>query len=452
MPILKFIHTADLHLGSIVHSNGQLPEKIYQKLINAANQAFKNICDFAIAEKVNFLLLSGDIYDHKSPSVLASMFFNQQCSRLKQEGINVYMIGGNHDPQQKRQELSEVADNIFLFGSEQVGREDVYDANGNLIARILGQSYRGPAESRKTYTAFSVPDKSVFNIGLLHTQLDPQNNNYLPCSLKDLLAQDGINYWALGHIHQTRLLYHAKSRAVAYPGTPQGRDVGEEGPGGALLVEVAANMAVKISYIPTSTIIWKNIELELEQIQSKGPANLTDLKNILISKGETILSSRPEIPENFTWQGKGFTEIIQGYMIRWNLKGRGKINQVFEEQGEEAVIYLKEELQNYFNNRSPFIWTDSIFVRTANPLPTLLELKEKSQLFTEIEQFITLCTADQTVKSQLIDQMGRVWTGNIDHESYSETRFQVDDFYLREIIKQAEQLIIEAVLSRRELL
>ena len=40
----------------------------------------------------------------------------------------------------------------------------------------------------------------------LHTQLDPGNPNYCPCSVEDLLSQEHIHYWALGHIHQPRIV------------------------------------------------------------------------------------------------------------------------------------------------------------------------------------------------------------------------------------------------------
>ena len=97
-----------------------------------------------------------------------------------------------------------------------------------MIAAVSGFSYKNRAESRKLHLEYEyIP--GVWNIGLLHTQLELSNNNYVPASLTELMDMENINYWALGHIHKYSLLHKARNRAILFPGTPQGRNMNEEG-------------------------------------------------------------------------------------------------------------------------------------------------------------------------------------------------------------------------------
>ena len=81
-------------------------------------------------------------------------------------------------------------------------------------------------------------DESAFTIGLLHANVGGNTDHalYAPCSLEDL-AQSGIDYWALGHVH-TRQVLRERTPTVVYPGNPQGRHPNETGARGVYLVEV----------------------------------------------------------------------------------------------------------------------------------------------------------------------------------------------------------------------
>ena len=61
--MFKFLHAADIHLDSplnkLDHYEGAPVEEIRQ----ATRRAFENLINLAIAEKVAFVLLAGDLYD-----------------------------------------------------------------------------------------------------------------------------------------------------------------------------------------------------------------------------------------------------------------------------------------------------------------------------------------------------------------------------------------------------
>lgn len=85
---MKLLHTADLHIGKIVNDFSMLED---QKFI------LDQIREIACINRVDGIILAGDIYDRAIPTGEAVMVFNDFLTQLSQKGITVYMISGNHD-------------------------------------------------------------------------------------------------------------------------------------------------------------------------------------------------------------------------------------------------------------------------------------------------------------------------------------------------------------------
>ena len=96
MEPVKFIHVSDLHLGKRQYN---LKER-YRDYF----RAFQWVLDFAIKEKVDFILISGDLFDNKNinPSVLSEVFysirdFKERSIKNLEREIPLICIEGNHD-------------------------------------------------------------------------------------------------------------------------------------------------------------------------------------------------------------------------------------------------------------------------------------------------------------------------------------------------------------------
>lgn len=85
---MKFIHTADLHIGKTVNGFSMLED---QKFI------LEEIIRIACVRGADAVVLSGDLYDRSVPSAEAVTVMDSFISRLIQEGIRVLAINGNHD-------------------------------------------------------------------------------------------------------------------------------------------------------------------------------------------------------------------------------------------------------------------------------------------------------------------------------------------------------------------
>ncbi len=60
---------------------------------------------------------------------------------------------------------------------------------GKAVARLVGQSYGRSAEKARLHLNYPVLPADLWNIGVLHTQLDGEPSPYIPCSLGELKSR-----------------------------------------------------------------------------------------------------------------------------------------------------------------------------------------------------------------------------------------------------------------------
>lgn len=219
----RFVHTADLHLDSPLKSLARRDASLAEHVTNATREALKRTINLCIEEQVHALLIAGDIYDRHNPSVATVGFFLRQLNRLQEHGIRVYMIRGNHDHYSKLSTTLPLPDHVTEFKGKKTS--DTLKEHGVVIH---GVSFKHEHATQSALRDFKAPDESFKNIALLHTSLGGSEGHdiYAPCSVTDLDSM-GFDYWALGHIHKRRVAGEANT--IVMPGTPQGRDMGEDG-------------------------------------------------------------------------------------------------------------------------------------------------------------------------------------------------------------------------------
>lgn len=86
---VKFIATADVHLEHKLYNMPELEQDM--------REIFVEICSMAIAYKVNYLVVVGDLYEHNQPRPDTIAFVKGQVARLKAAEITVVGIAGDHD-------------------------------------------------------------------------------------------------------------------------------------------------------------------------------------------------------------------------------------------------------------------------------------------------------------------------------------------------------------------
>ena len=140
MKPFSFIHAADLHLGTPFSGISSCDEEWRQILIEAPFQAFERIITLSIAYQVDFLLLSGDIYDSARQNLRAQIRLVEGLSLLAEHGIATYIALGNHDFGDKTGSRLRWPDLVYLFPEGEIATYPI-EKDGHRVAEVLGLSY-----------------------------------------------------------------------------------------------------------------------------------------------------------------------------------------------------------------------------------------------------------------------------------------------------------------------
>ncbi|WP_197535633.1 metallophosphoesterase family protein [Pararhodospirillum photometricum] len=237
--MFRFLHTADIHLDSPLRGLSGLDGTLAERVRGATRETFRAVVDLALAEKVAFVLVAGDLYDGDWRDMNTGLFFVEQMGRLAAAGIPALVVHGNHDAEGRLTHKLPLPPGLHIFPSRRPTSVTLPPPGpGEPPVVVHGQSYRERAVTTNLALDYPAPVPGAFNIGLLHTGLGGRggHENYAPCTLADLLGR-GYNYWALGHVHQAEVVH--PDPPVVFPGIPhgaahsgnrpQGRDAGHGG-------------------------------------------------------------------------------------------------------------------------------------------------------------------------------------------------------------------------------
>ena len=120
----SFIHCADLHLGEPfgdVRLGGSGPWN--EQISKSTFKAFEKVVDAAIDNRVDAILISGDVYNSDHHSLAAQMAFARELYRAAENGIETFIVHGNHDPEEAWRADIPLPDMVHIFSSSEVQME-----------------------------------------------------------------------------------------------------------------------------------------------------------------------------------------------------------------------------------------------------------------------------------------------------------------------------------------
>lgn len=256
---MKFIHAADLHLDSPFEGLQRLPKALWQQIHEAPFNATKTMVNDAIEQKVDFVLLVGDLFDRETQSIQAQVFLNEQLQRLVDAGIAVFVSFGNHDYLTEDRQLV-LPDGVDVFGGD-VTTKILTTADHTRVA-ISGFSYTDRWLEQDVVPKFPERGTVDFQIGMLHGAMKQgSTNHYAPFTVSELSATH-YDYWALGHIHKPDVL--SEQPPVIYAGTIQGRHKLETGEHGYQLVTMQGNNLQR-QFVPVDQVRWSSLTLPVNE-------------------------------------------------------------------------------------------------------------------------------------------------------------------------------------------
>ena len=374
--MFRFIHAADPHLDSPLRGLESHDGAPAQLLRGATRRAFENLVALAIDEKVDFLLIAGDLYDGDWRDYTTGLFFRSQMVRLNQHGIPVFLITGNHDAASVISKKLPTTDNLQVFSTRTAESKEVPGVPAVVHGR--GFPHRAVPENLAQDYPAALPGK--FNIGLLHTSLNgrPGHDTYAPCSVQDLQAK-GYGYWALGHIHQPEVISEAPW--IVFAGNCQGRHARETGPRGCYLVTVNDHLDVESAEWRTLDVVrWEVVEADLGGLEQESEVvrRIRDALSLAIESAEgRLLATRILLTG---------ASPLHGVLLREIGRIRAEVAAIAQDFGEDAV------------------WIEQIKVATS-PVYDLGELAERDALTKTVLETLEQATHRQDALPGDINEM-----------------------------------------------
>lgn len=262
---MRLLHTSDWHLGRSLHQHD----------LSAAQAGFvDHLVEVVRAERVDAVLLAGDVHDRALPPVEAMQLFDEALRRLRDAGAAVVAISGNHDAPARLGDKSGLLDPRISIRTDprRVGEPVVLsDAHGDVA--VYGVPYLEPAAVRDLLPG----DRDVAgHTGVLTRAMDAVHadraarggrsvvlahawvtGGEASDSERDITVGgvanvpgslfDGADYTALGHLHRPQLL----GDALRYSGSPLPYSFSEAGHRkSSWLVELGASGLVSVEAVP----------------------------------------------------------------------------------------------------------------------------------------------------------------------------------------------------------
>ena len=228
---MKIMHLSDLHIGKKVNEYSMLQDQIY---------ILKEILHIIDDEKVETVIIAGDVYDRSLPPNEALELFDEFLYQLSSRNVNVFVISGNHDSPER------ISYGGRMMTENKIFLSPVYDGN---VKPITLNDYYGevnfyllpfvrPADIRRYF-----PDENIENytdavkVAIDNMNVDFSERNILVThqfvtgvelsESEDIIVGgtdnvsgevfDGFDYVALGHIHREQTVGKDNIR---YCGTP----------------------------------------------------------------------------------------------------------------------------------------------------------------------------------------------------------------------------------------
>jgi exonuclease SbcD len=416
--LYKFIHASDLHLDSPLRGLEKYEGAPVDRIRGATRQAFNNLIDLAIDEDAKFVILAGDLFDRDWIDYSTGLYFNKQLKRLDEKNINVYIVRGNHDAENKITKKLELPKNVKVFSSRKA--ESYYIDEINVV--LHGQSYieeKVTEDISKNYPNYI---ENNLNIGVLHTCIDGREGHarYAPCDITQLIAKK-YEYWALGHVHHREIVN--QNPWIVFSGNIQGRHINEPGDKGCQLIAVENGEIASVTHRSLDVLRWKKIEIDLTDSKTLGDiiVKFSDELTIQLSNMDGRLLAARII---FTGRCEAHQNIVSD------------------------IDYFKSEIRNQANLiDGDNVWLESIHIGTRSLInyESILASETPLKYILEIANEL-LVKPDLAVNTKEIEALRCKLPGQLSHLHID----IIDNDTLIECITDAKESVLGALLSVNE--
>lgn len=217
---IRIIHAADFHLDSPFEGLSAAKAAVRR---GEQRDLLAALVKLAADEEVDLMLLSGDLLDSETSYRETG---EALIAALSEAPCPVFIAPGNHDYYNGRSVYArlKLPEQVRVFTKNSI---HFYSVPG-CDARVYGAAFTD-RHSAPLLRGFQAERKAgIYNLLCMHGEVGNSASLYNPITVEDLAAS-GMDYVALGHIHQASGLLKSGSTWYSWPGCPEGRGFDETG-------------------------------------------------------------------------------------------------------------------------------------------------------------------------------------------------------------------------------
>lgn len=329
----RFLHIADCHLGCRQYGMRQREEDFYA--------AFADAADKAVANKVDAVVIAGDLFDSVKPSAEAVYIVKKIVSGLKDSGIAVLGVEGNHDL---------TGDGYWL---EVCGIRPLTESMGTMCEAMVGGTvfaglpYMHPEQlvealNRSADAGFRA-DVVVLHAGFAELG-DSYSGELSVQAVLPALKRMGARYVALGHIH-VPLEPVFDGVHFVQPGSTEVKDIAESPDKHAVLAEVGASVSHSVVPLSTRPVEVVNVASEDDLHRLVEDADSLSGRLVVADVSSAVPDGAKRIEEALSRKGAMFR--IRQYD---DSVGRSVAGPEYDRDG--AIPTLSEAISEFFEEGS----------------------------------------------------------------------------------------------------
>lgn len=327
----RFLHASDFHLELPLFGVTEVPTQLREVFLDAPYSAARRVFDTALAEEVDFVLLTGDIINPPNAGPCGVLFLIEQFERLAEKDIRVYWAGGRVDPPTSWPSTTPPPKNVRIFPAGDV-KSVSHRKHEEPLARIVGLSRDRSEKIRPA--EFIVANQDIFTIASVHGRADMEK-----------LLETEMNFWALGGEHNRNTPSNAP-HWIHYPGSPQGRQPGELGPHGCTVVHVDERRQVTANFVSCDAVRWVH-----EQLNVHPNSTQADVVHQMSERLRSLADVTRDVHQ----------------LVTWTISGEGPLaSRLRHSHGARPII---ENLRDRFGHSRPCVWTVALEVESTVSLP-----------------------------------------------------------------------------------
>lgn len=275
---MKYAHLADLHLGSWRD----------QKMRDLSTQAFLTAIEQCQAQKVDFILFSGDLFNTSLPSLDTLKVVTKSLKQLQNHNIPLYAIAGSHDFSPSGKTMLDVLENAGLLTNVCKGSVDdqgnlhlkitLDQKTGTKITGMLGKKGLLDKVYYQNLFLADLEQEQGYKIFLFHTtlsELKPKHLEKMESQPLSFLPKK-FNYYAGGHVHHPSKIEVEEYGTLTYPGAlfPNNfSELEQYGKGGYYLINVIEGRQeiewISLEIIPTLSLHLNSNHRSPSQVQKE---------------------------------------------------------------------------------------------------------------------------------------------------------------------------------------